>query len=206
MNFTRFPANATNIFPIANSKTGGQLLTEFKASAFDRGNSIAADPERFCKSSLSELILFSQFLNIQDDIPFTQFDCIVSLLPVFVYLIIRLSPCGFLQKIRNIQDHLHVEASVLLKIQISAFLRAECDRQGSIVFRHSFWGGHGTDSKDIQPLVENPCKCYLRNRTVFLFRELLTAGKPFIVVSAAISAQRNIVQMFLRVIGACKSS
>lgn len=29
MNFTRFPANTTNIFPIANSKTGGQLLTEF---------------------------------------------------------------------------------------------------------------------------------------------------------------------------------
>ena len=29
MNFTKFPANATNIFPIANSKTGGQLLTEF---------------------------------------------------------------------------------------------------------------------------------------------------------------------------------
>lgn len=29
MNFTKFPANTTNIFPIANSKTGGQLLTEF---------------------------------------------------------------------------------------------------------------------------------------------------------------------------------
>ena len=29
MNFTRFPAGTTNIFPIANSKTGGQLLTEF---------------------------------------------------------------------------------------------------------------------------------------------------------------------------------
>lgn len=29
MNFSRFPANSTNIFPIANSKTGGQLLTEF---------------------------------------------------------------------------------------------------------------------------------------------------------------------------------
>lgn len=29
MNFTRFSANTTNIFPIANSKTGGQLLTEF---------------------------------------------------------------------------------------------------------------------------------------------------------------------------------
>lgn len=29
MNFTRFPASSTNIFPIANSKTGGQLLTEF---------------------------------------------------------------------------------------------------------------------------------------------------------------------------------
>ena len=69
-----------------------------------------------------------------------------------------------------------------------------------------FGGGHGTDSKDIQPLVENPCKCYLRNRTVFLFRELLAAGKPFIVVFAAISTQRNIVQMFLRVIGACESS
>ena len=29
MNFTRFPASTTNIFPIANSKTGGQLMTEF---------------------------------------------------------------------------------------------------------------------------------------------------------------------------------
>lgn len=29
MNFTRFPANTTNIFPIANSKNGGQLATEF---------------------------------------------------------------------------------------------------------------------------------------------------------------------------------
>lgn len=29
MNFTRFPANTTNIFPIVNSTTGGQLLTEF---------------------------------------------------------------------------------------------------------------------------------------------------------------------------------
>jgi len=29
MNFVRFPANTTNIFPNANSKTGGQLLTEF---------------------------------------------------------------------------------------------------------------------------------------------------------------------------------
>lgn len=29
MNFSPFPANATNIFPIANSVTGGQLLTEF---------------------------------------------------------------------------------------------------------------------------------------------------------------------------------
>ena len=29
MNFIKFPANTTNIFPIANSKTGGQLLTEF---------------------------------------------------------------------------------------------------------------------------------------------------------------------------------
>ena len=29
MNFTRFPANTTNVFPIANSMTGGQLLTEF---------------------------------------------------------------------------------------------------------------------------------------------------------------------------------
>lgn len=29
MNFTRFPASTTNIFPIVNSTTGGQLLTEF---------------------------------------------------------------------------------------------------------------------------------------------------------------------------------
>lgn len=29
MNFTRFPSNAVNVFPIANSKSGGQLVTEF---------------------------------------------------------------------------------------------------------------------------------------------------------------------------------
>ena len=42
MNFTRFPANTTNIFPIANSKTGGQLLTEFNLRSRE---SILTDPD-----------------------------------------------------------------------------------------------------------------------------------------------------------------
>lgn len=35
MNFVKFPVNATNIFPIANTKKGGQLVTEFNLRTID---------------------------------------------------------------------------------------------------------------------------------------------------------------------------
>ena len=35
MNFVRFPVSATNIFPIANTKKGGQLVTEFNLRCID---------------------------------------------------------------------------------------------------------------------------------------------------------------------------
>lgn len=41
MNFTTFPVSTTNIFPIANSSTGGQLATEFNLRSRE---SVATDP------------------------------------------------------------------------------------------------------------------------------------------------------------------
>ena len=35
MNFVTFPVSGTNIFPISNSKLGGQLLTEFNLRSID---------------------------------------------------------------------------------------------------------------------------------------------------------------------------